>query len=126
MYIGTLLATAFPIFMVALMYLVARLHRRTVNSLRDEIAFGQALFDGSPDPTLVLDQQGNILQINVAAEQCFGFARSQALGASLAALFDVKSKVAPEHVLGPLLHPGSPRGGCWSDCLGCTTTGTSF
>jgi len=52
-----------------------------MTSLPDDLA--ARIFDGSPDAILVCDREGTVRYWNRAAERVFGFAPTEALGASM-------------------------------------------
>jgi PAS domain S-box-containing protein len=45
-----------------------------------------AILDAAPDPVVAIDERGRILQFNRAAEQAFGYANEEAVGAELVEL----------------------------------------
>ncbi len=64
---------------------------RTREALHGETEVDQAegqlqLIDASLDPVIAMDQDGNVTELNVAAERTFGYSRAAAIGRSLAAL----------------------------------------
>ena len=43
-------------------------------------SFFESLFELSPDGLMIVDAQGNILRMNIAAEKLFGYARDELVG----------------------------------------------
>ena len=55
-------------------------------SIRDSEARKAAMFEAALDSIISIDQEGTILEFNVAAEHTFGFQRAEAIGKELAGL----------------------------------------
>ncbi|BCW66085.1 hypothetical protein NicSoilB4_08480 [Arthrobacter sp. NicSoilB4] len=75
-----------------------------------ESGLAQLLLEHSPDPLLLLDPDGSISFLNAAAEELFGYSRSQLLGADSSLLLAEDSR-EPFHGVLAGLGASAPRSG---------------
>ena len=116
----------FSFALLVLLCYMTRRHRADIAECRERTAQASAWLDGSPEATLILDDQGLVCRANPAAERLFGWPPGEALGCELPALVSADpNHRAVREVLTLLLGPANARTHV-GDCVGRKADGATF
>jgi len=82
--------------------------KRSEDALRKSEDRLRATFEATLDAIISMDEKGDIVEFNPAAERCFGYTRTQAVGAQLAELIiPERFRKAHQHGLNQFISTGS-------------------
>lgn len=101
--------------------------QRAEEAMRESRAMFQQLFASSPDATIVVNEQQEIIRLNAQAEALFGYQSDELLGQSLEVLIPLPSRrLHPQHVAGYLASPQLQKMSVRRELTACRKDGTEF
>src|SRR6185312_8811866 len=112
--------------LLVLLDLIARWHRRDLGRWRHSLHVRQAWFHACPEAILILDQQGNISDLNEGTERLFGLGRDQLLERDLRALLEPERSADAIREVMMLLLPPTMCKSHETECTGRHGDGTDF